>query len=396
MTSNRFHLYLLFALPMAACTGQEPADTDTATDGGTEPAILIGERFNTPDGRIMYMGAFPDFPDEPIDVGQLTELAPGGDVFACGGYAFFYNSDEGRITRYTVGDDYSLAASGELLVGQEGITGWTGANICASDTSAYLINGSGGRAVEFDPQEMVIVEAFDLPMPEGLAEGLTPQFFEPHIAGDLAYFPVEAVNWDTLDAAPAIVATFDLSDQSLDYTYDEDCVGGLAGHVDSQGNFWRLMGYGSFFEVYGEGNAPDCVLKVPTGRSEFDGETLIDAGDGEPVRDMWSIDDEHALVLVTDAEAPPEDDLWSWWDMPVTPMLVNLVSGARSSYDHVPPVAPQNSRKLVLDGKSYYQIYSYDDDGLVTQVELVELGLDGVETAFTIEGGDILALERIR
>lgn len=71
-------------------------------------ALLIAERFNTPDGRAAYMGAFAELPSEPVQVSRLTELGPEGDTFACGGAAFFYNPNAGTITRYDVGDDLSL------------------------------------------------------------------------------------------------------------------------------------------------------------------------------------------------------------------------------------------------------------------------------------------------
>ena len=105
-------------LLLAGCDSTDPADDD---DGlRPEGAVLIAERFNTPDGRIMYMGAYPDLPDQPVDVSQLVELGPSGKAFACGENAFFYNAEAATITKFVVEDDLSLTAAASIQLAQEG------------------------------------------------------------------------------------------------------------------------------------------------------------------------------------------------------------------------------------------------------------------------------------
>jgi hypothetical protein len=387
-------------IALALLTACGPAtDSDTDLGEGPAQAILIAERFNTPDGRVMYMGAFPDLPSAPIDVASLTELGPEGDVFACAGHAFFYNPDAGTVTRYLVGADYRLTRDISLNVGQEGIQGWTGANICASDTEAFLLHETGGRAVLFNPTTMVLTEAFDLPLPP-VDSSLYLQFFETVVVGDRAYFNLDAVNWDTLDKTPeAVIAVFDIPNRTISYDTDPRCQASLGLFAASNGDVYTIPEDGGFFATYSptEDLPPDCFLKVPANGTTFDASFVTGLPAGKSLRSAWPIDDEHVLATVIDLnDAPPADDLWSWYELPVQPTRIHLPTGQTADYPSVPDVQPMNSRKLRLDGKSYYQVYTYDDEGLVARVDVVELTLDGAKPAFSLLGGDVLALDRLR
>jgi len=62
----------------------------------------------------------------------------------------------------------------------------------------------------------------------------------------------------------------------------------------------------------------------------------------------------------------------------------------------VPTVQPMNGRKLVVAGKSYYQVYTFDDKKRVAKVDVVHLTVAGAQPAFTLMGGDVLTLELLR
>ncbi|MDX2089136.1 MAG: hypothetical protein SFX73_14860 [Kofleriaceae bacterium] len=399
MTRRATHLSvhsLPFLLALSACG--DDAATQAPDGGGERPgeAILVAERFTTPDGRAMYLGAFPGMPSTTVDIAQLTELGSDGDVFACGDDAFFFDAEALAITKYSVGDDLQLTKGTTIQVGQEGITGWTGAHVCASPTRAFIFEGAGGRVVEWNPETMVIVDAFDLPRPNVPAEQ-DVQFFEPYHAGDLAYFPVEAVNWDTLDSSTAILATFDLRDKTMTYSYDARCGSGLSGHLASDGTFYRYQGYHAFFERYAPASTlpEDCVLKVPAGGKQLDATYMRPVG---PTHNMFAIDDTTAVALLVDPAATwPGDgeDPWAWWDLPVVPTKVDLETGATSPYTGLTNRAPMNARKLVLDGVGYYQLNSFDAEGDVAQTQLMRLTPTGAEPVFTLAGGDFLTLERL-
>jgi hypothetical protein len=394
-------LALALALaPIAACSADPDADGEDSNEQVERPdgAILIAERFNTPDGRVMYMKAVAELPSAPVDISTMVELGPGGDVFGCGGNAFFYNSDAGSITKYEVGDDLSLTRRQSIDVGLEGIVGWTGAHVCASATQAFIFHESGGRVVEFNPETMVLVDAFDVPTPD-VGEDMYVQLFEAKVAGDLVYFSVTAINWDTLAVEPrSILAVFEISTKTLTLDYDDRCQASLGGFVDSAGNYWQTPEDGGFWASFSPTPdlPPDCVLRVNAGSKTYDDSYVQPLADGQSLRAMWPIDDDWQLATLIDmSQAPSEEDLWEWYDLPITPTAVNVVTGEQVPYTSVPNVQPMNSRKLVLDGDSYYQVYNFDGDGRVSAVDVVRLTPDGAEPAFTLVGGDILTLERL-
>jgi len=395
-TKSYTRLFTAATLALAGCSADD-ADEHEGVRGASE-AVLIAERFNTPDGRAAYMGAFPGLPASEVDISQMVELGPEGDSFACGGNAFFYNPDAGRITKYEVAEDLTLSEGRSIDVRQEGITGWTGAHVCASDTQAFIFHEAGGRIVEWNPERMTIVDAFDVPTPE-VAEGLTVQFFEPKIAGSLVYFSLTAINWDTMETAGrALLAVFDTSDKTLSFDYDERCQASLGGFVDSDGNYYQTPEDGGFFATYSPTPdlPPDCVLRVNAGEKTFDDDYVQYLDEGESLRSMWPVDDRYTLAAtIPITAAPDEENMWDWYSLPIEPVLFDVTTGEQERYPSVPDVQPMNGRKLVLDGKSYYQVYSFDDDGLVSQVDLVELTPQGAEPAFTLLGGDILTLERL-
>lgn len=383
---------LLLSLALPACS-DDPGDNTPPTDTRPDAAILIAERFSTPDGRVMYMGAFPELPSTAIDITQMIELGE-GDAFACAGHAFFFDSDALSLTRYLVGDDLSLTRDLTLQLGSEGITGWTGAHVCASDTAAYMFEGAGGRVVEWNPTTMVITDAFDIPTPN-VPQDVDVQFFEPYRAGDLVYFPLEAINWDTLATSSAVLATFDVRDKSVTYAYDTRCGGGLSAHVGADGTLYRYQGYQAFFAEYAMSPQPqDCVLRVLPGQKEFDASYMQALG---PTNNMFAIDDTSAVVMQVDPTQPlPSDEnLWDWYELPIIPQRVDLATGAMTPYSGLSNQAPMNARKLVLDGQSYFQLNSFDAEGRVTATELMKLAPAGAVPVFTLQGGDFLTLERL-
>lgn len=386
---------VLAASCLLGCGPGAPRGSDKAAR--PPGAILIAERFNTPDGRAAYMGAFAQLPTEPVQVSSLTELGPEGDAFACGGAAFFFNPNAGTITRYDVRDDLSLEKGKAIDVRSEGIDGWTGAHLCRSSTEAFVLNGRGGRVLEWNPSTMTVTRAFDVPKPQ-VAEGLTLQFFEPIVVGDLAYFSVTATNWDTLAVEPrAILAVFDMAERTLAVDTDDRCQGSLGGMADSRGTYYQVPEDGAFFEAFSPTSPlpPDCVLRVTPGSKQFDDSYVKPLPAGQSLRSMWPVDDEHALAALIPVSAmPTPEKMWDWYSLPVAPSLFNLGDGAVSTFP-VSTVQPMNGRKLVLDGRGLYQVYGFDTEGKVTRVDVVRLDRNGPVKAFTLEGGDVLTLERL-
>ena len=375
-----------------------PDEDDSRPDG----AVLIAERFNTPDGRIAYMGAFPELPDEPIETSQLTELAPTGKAFACGENAFFYDADASSITKYIVEDDLSLTEAETIQLQQEGVEGFTAAHVCVSGTQAYSFNSSFGRAVEWNPEEMTIEEAFDVPVPE-VDPGLevTPTIFEPYPSGDLVYFPVRMQNYSNYKIAPkSVVAVFDTRDQSMTFAEDNRCLSSTTGAIDENGNFYKLIGWQVAHAIYSdqENLPPACMLRINAGEKSFDSNFV-----GELPEENWIpgpmfwIENESALTIAVDSTTAPASvgDFWSSENVKWVPKSIDFNGNTVSNYDGISEGMPENSRTLSLDGDSYYQKYTFDNEGRVEKVDVMRLKTNGPETAFTMQGGDVLTLQRL-
>ena len=164
----------------------------------------------------------------------------------------------------------------------------------------------------------------------------------------------------------------------------------------SDGTFYRYQGYGAFFETYSTGATPppDCVLRINPGERSFDPNYMSELG---PTNNMWSVGDHGAVVMKVDPNAtfPSEENLWDWYALPVVPTLVDLETGEESAYSGLSNEPPMNARKLIVDGQSYFQLNSFNEDGDVTQTRLMRLTSSGAEEVFVLKGGDFLTLERL-
>lgn len=361
------------------------------------PPVLIAERFSTPDGRVMYMGVFPQLPSQPIMTNQLTELSKNGKAFSCGGNAFFQDGDASSIRKFVINADYSLTEGPSIQLAAQGIEGQAFGLICVSPTQAFVINGSASRAVEWNPSTMTIVSAFNLPAVD-IPAGLDPGLFEPFTVGALSYFPLKPYESEGLAVAPrAVVGVFDSRDKSMTYTYAEGCASGTSGFVAADGTFYRDASSATFEQTYGTPPGPgDCVLRIPAGQKQFDPAFKQVMG---PTRDMFPVQGDLALALLIDMTKPlpAKEDLYDWYKHPVVPTLFNRLTGETSPYPGVPNVAPMNNRKLRLDGKNLYQLNTFDEEGRVAKTDVVELTPTGPSAPLlTIVGGDVLTIERVK
>jgi hypothetical protein len=390
---------MLLVLGGCDSAGPEAGDGDGDRPDG---AVLIAERFNTPDGRVSYMGAFPGLPDEPVDVSGLTELGPSGKAFACGENAFFYNAEASTITKYVVENDLSLTEAETIQLQQEGVEGFTAAHVCASETQAYTFHRNMGRAVEWNPEDMTIVEGFDVPAPDvDPSLEVTPTIFEPYPSGDLVYFPVRMLNYSNYKIAPkTVVGVFDMQDQTMTFAEDDRCLSSTTGAIDDEGNFYKMIGWQVAHAIYSdqENLPPACILRINAGETSIDPDFVAELPDENLIPGpMFWIEGESALTIAVDSTTVPASvgDFWTSENVEWTPKSLNLRTGALSDYDGIAKGQPENSRTLSLDGDSYYQFYTYNDEGLVERVDVVRLTENGPAASFTVKGGDVLTLQRL-
>jgi hypothetical protein len=249
---------------------------------------------------------------------------------------------------------------------------------------------------------MTIVEGFDVPVPDvDPSLDVTPTIFEPYPSGDLVYFPVRLLNYSNYKIAPkTIVGVFDTRDQTMTFAEDDRCLSSTTGAIDEQGNFYKMIGWQVAHAIYSDQDnlPPACILRINAGEKSIDPNFVMELPEENLIPGpMFWIEGESALTIAVDSTTAPESvsDFWSSADVTWTPMAINLGTGVLSEYSGISEGQPENSRTLSLDGNSYYQSYTYDDEGLVERVDVQRLTMNGPETAFTMEGGDVLTLQRL-
>ncbi|MEM1025659.1 MAG: hypothetical protein AAGJ19_18400 [Myxococcota bacterium] len=380
--------------------GPGPGDSG---GGPTRPerAYLIGQRFNTPDGRVGYMGIFPELPSEPIEVSGLFELPDaGGRLWVCGENVFQNNGGNNRIEKYLIGDDLSITPAESLLIGEEGIEGGAFSTVCVSSTQAYMFSRDASRGVEFNPETMVILDSFDIPAPP-LEDGLPAAIFEGETIGNLSYFSVRGVNFGELRySTRAIVATFDSSDESWTYTTYDGCASSINGSRGDDGSFFLDPGseHGLFLELSEQAETTEaCSLRIPPGTREFDPASFA-AVPGN-VRSSYPISDDFLFVQRIAQSAPPADPdaLGAWFSYPVDNFRVDRETGTSTPYSGLNDQAVENGRRVEIDGRRLVQMRVLNSEGGTERTELFELLPDGPSAApvITVIGGDVLRLTRV-
>lgn len=259
-----------------------------------------------------------------------------------------------------------------------------------------------GRAVEWNPKDMTIVEGFDVPAPNvDPSLDVTPTIFESYPSGDLVYFPVRLQNYSNYKISPkTVVGVFDTQDQTMTFAEDDRCLSSTTGAVDDQGNFYKMVGWQVAHAIYSDQKdlPPACVLRINAGEKSIDQSFKADvSGNNLVPGPMFWIEGESALTIAVDSTTTPESvsDFWSSDDAKWLPKSLNTGTGAVNEYDGITEGRPENSRTLSLDGKSYYQFYTYGSDDLVERVDVMRLTENGPAPAFTVKGGDVLTLQRL-
>lgn len=391
------------AMLAPACGDDTPDDSGSGGGGQRPPrAFLIAERFNTPDGRVGYMGVFPELPSEPIEVSQLFELPSTGAVIGCNEDIFQFDFNTDSITKYQVGDDLRITASDTLLFASEGITGFTAALVCVSATQAYVFDAAATRGVEWNPQTMAIIDSFDLPEPPVPTDppDLGSFIFEPFVAGNLVYFPFEAANTErNVWSRTAFVATFDVTDESWQYTSFEGCASSIAGYLANDGTFYLEPSNGYFFTEATTTQinpAPACMLRILAGSRDFDPNYSVVFN--PPVRNAYPIDGDFMLLqrIPAGTTFPSVDDRLDWFGLPIDNFRVNRMTGAEEPYTGLSNISAENGRRISLPGRAFYQERTLTAEGRTERLLLRELLPSGAsEPVITVVGGDILRLEQL-
>ncbi|MEM6265266.1 MAG: hypothetical protein AAGI38_22385, partial [Bacteroidota bacterium] len=143
---------------ISACDNDD--DGDMTSDGEeTESAWLTGYFTATPEGRLYYMEANENIPDE-TDVSNAVELGFGSRILSYGEHPYSWNDDAGTLTKWNVDrTTLEFSVAGIVSFASQGISGNIGLSILiVSETEGYVPDIFEGQIVEFNPTTMTITQ----------------------------------------------------------------------------------------------------------------------------------------------------------------------------------------------------------------------------------------------
>jgi hypothetical protein len=128
--------------------------------------IVIGDRRQaavSPEGRQIYVGAFPGVPSGDISTDGMVEF---GDayVYTFDGAIFVWEREALTITRYEVSDDYRLIKGNTLAFTQFGLQ-LSADHLFVSPKRAYVLLAAENTVVVWNPKTMALGATFPANFP---------------------------------------------------------------------------------------------------------------------------------------------------------------------------------------------------------------------------------------
>jgi hypothetical protein len=359
--------------------------------------MLVGQVFTT-DNYNTYVGILPDVPEGDVSFANFREFG-NANAYAHGGYVFV--EEDGRMKRFSLGEDLQLVDGPELSWLDFGVASINASyTVFASVERAYTFAPELGVVIVWNPETMEYTGTLAAEFPERPA-AMETWAYDGHLVGDQVIWNVFSGNFETLEVYPAVtLAIADAkSDAPLRFVEDERCLPGGPAFVDEQGDYLvHGGGYYGYFWTYAAREGRTCMLRVPAGATEPDRDFLLDyAGlTGSSVNEPWI----HVAgsKYFTRAWAPelafPEDPDAFWGNPALRPMLVDTAEQSAVPYPDLQGTTGVDGTTRELDGVSYYQVSNtgYVEGG---DTDVIELRADGIVPKFHLEGF-LLGLERVR
>lgn len=374
-----------------------------AIDGGSSAAYIIGLRVDSPEDRFIYFGAFPEVPNEEPSRDNMVELVGSWQVTTAHGHVYTWEQETGEITRWDVADDLSFTRGDTLSFAPQGITGWR-YHAFPSPNRAYTLGLESGTIVVWNPEKMEIIEELRFDAPSDF-EGMEAYPLSVFVRGKQIIAPMYGDNWDIEHIATRqVVGLIDTETDEVSFLTDDRCLPGGLGHVAANGDIY-LDPYqsGTFFHQYSDQKdlPPPCELRIKHDEARIDPDYVLDYSEllGVHADGVWPISDTEVMALAKLPNEPlPSKELSDdYWAQACTAYKVNLVDKRSEPYSGLPErLQMQSAGQHVVDGRSFYQNYSYNDDDQIEVVELGELTRDGWRKQFDVHGGDLWLIGRIR
>jgi hypothetical protein len=403
-TSTR--LAAAFTLGITLCSSacsdeQDKPAPDTAADGGEvagkKPALMLSVATFNPEGRQIYVGAFPELPEGNVGTDNMVEF---GDayVYTYDGAIFVWEREALQITRFDVDDDYKLIRGGSVSFMEFGLQ-LSADHVFASPTRAYVMLATENRMVVWNPTTMEIESSFELEFPD--RKGFDTYAAPLGVSGDRVYWALLTTNFDALEVYPKNVIAFTdaRKDGPVTFVEDDRCVPSLGGYIVSSGDIYLVGGADAdaVANYNTDANYPgSCVVRVPAGSDEFDPDYMIDlwkAANTPSISGTWLIDDDNVLLRAWDSEVPlpaTYDDYWAGTDF--VSKRLELESGEVSDFPALERGGFSSNVQYRVDNATYFSLPNADKSA----DEVYRLGKDGIENVFSIPGGGFWGFGRLR
>lgn len=302
---------LLFVLAIAGACGESSSSKESFKDS----AYVVGSLVFGTDSSNLYLYVLHSLDAQALDPSQAYEFPGGSDAWVLGGKVFVADGETPKVTRYSIADDGTLVAEGEVNFSAYGVATTAFWNaIWVSEQKAYMVNGQGAVVV-WNPSTMAITGTMPLPpLPDMGVEKLLSASTDRGtiVAGHRLY---QAYYWAdstyTDYAAGSKIAIYDTDRDALLDVIDAPCPGLDVMTADEGGNIYLSNWTGNVGLALVNGATPPCAVKLPAGAAAVDTTWTLQwptVLDGHEASAMRYSGDGHALVSVFHQERVQIDD----------------------------------------------------------------------------------------
>ncbi len=388
-------LSLLAVIGFSSCSKEEPTSGTKS-----ETAYLYTGRYFTPDGRKFFMGAFSSVPNTTPDISKLTELT-GTSVatFVYDGFVYSWDGEASEMTKWKVEDDLRMTKLDVLSFINTGITGNNFGAQFFSATEAYLPGLSNTTMVKWNPTNMTIIESIPFNAPNTSFEYYNWRTYK---SGQNIIIPLEIGDWDNLATeSKVMVGIFNTRTKTMTYAEDNRAQANSYLFPSENGDLYSYpMSTTAFFEHYGKGGPypkSGGMVRIKNGESQFDPNfyvNVMDSTGGANSMGMFYVGNNKWLVkqYADTSNYPAAADLWDFWDKELEFKLYDHVTQKSVDFPGMPKGYSGNNGWFIVDGNHYHQ----SPNKVTGDTEIAIISETGWKTAFTIVGGDMNQLARVR
>jgi hypothetical protein len=392
----------------------EPTEGAPADGAPTTPAVLLAERVDSPDTRTIYVHLLPSVPTAPADRTRAYEFGS-VYIFVYEGKVYIRDREAGTVTRYQVTDELELVidkrpdgADAKLSTQPVGLRPEGMPLIFISPTRAYFLDTPEKRVIVWNPTTMEITSTVEMPDPDK-AGFETGQIRNPVRVGDRVFAGVLAwEDYDNLRVHPgAGVMIFSATTDAPPTLIEDSRITGADNlFADATGDVYVLGNQGrGIYNVLGPGAGaipPAGVLRIKNGATAFDPDYFVNLSavtGSQAIVALNVLNDATLVGQLWDPGVDPRTQVTTADDfLEAEEFVYGLVDLTTQTFSRPPSIPRGGVGKVthpVIDGVMYVQVYKQVSEN-VRDVDVIAVTPTGAQNAFTIPGGDLESLARVR